>query len=78
MRNPKPEPQSRLSIAGAIAPLAPDLATIIASVMTALAERIRKLDAAPNIENLGDARRSVSQLHQAIHAPENFKLAASL
>ena len=43
---------------------------------TALVECVRKLDAQPSLENLGDACRSVSQLHLAIHAPENFKLAA--
>ena len=43
---------------------------------TALVECVRKLDADPNIENLADACRSASAVHQAIHAPENFKLAA--
>ena len=43
---------------------------------TALVECVRKLEDAPTLENLADACRSVSSLHAAIHAPENFKLAA--
>ena len=44
---------------------------------TALVECVRKLGADPTLEHLSEACRSASQLHQAIHAPENFKLAAS-
>ena len=44
---------------------------------TALVECVRKLDADPTIKNLADACRSASAVHQAIHAPENFKLAAN-
>ena len=44
---------------------------------TAMVECVRKLEDAPTLENLAEACRSVSALHQAIHAPENFKLAAN-
>ena len=44
---------------------------------TALVECVRKLDADPTLENLAEACRSVSAVHAAIHAPENFKLAAN-
>ena len=44
---------------------------------TALVEVVGKFSAAPTTENLCEAYRSVSALHQAIHAPENFKLTAN-
>lgn len=44
---------------------------------TALVECVRKLDAQPTLENLAEACRSASAVHTAIHAPENFKLAAN-
>jgi hypothetical protein len=44
---------------------------------TALVECVKKLEAEPSLENLSEACRSASQLHTAIHAPENFKLASN-
>jgi hypothetical protein len=45
---------------------------------TAFVECVRKLDADPSIVHLADACRAASALHQAIHAPENFKTAGAL
>ena len=45
---------------------------------TALVECVRKLNDAPSIENLANACRDASAVHQAIHAPENFKKAGAL
>jgi hypothetical protein len=43
---------------------------------TALVETVRKLDADPSLENLADACRAVSAVHQELHKPDNFKAAA--
>lgn len=45
---------------------------------TAFVECVRKLDADPSIAKLSQACRAASALHQAIHAPENFKTAGAL
>ncbi|HEV7405176.1 MAG TPA: hypothetical protein VGO11_19690 [Chthoniobacteraceae bacterium] len=42
---------------------------------TALVECVRKLDADPTLANLGEACRSASKVHQALHEPANFKRA---
>lgn len=38
---------------------------------------VRDLEADPSLETLSKSCRAVSALHQGIHAPENFKLAAN-
>ena len=51
--------------------------TVQLELATALVEVVGKFNEAPSVETLAESRRAVSALHQAIHAPENFKLAAN-
>ena len=56
---------------------AQDAIAVQLEMATGIVEVIGTLWHKPSLETLAEACRRISALHQAIHAPENFKLAAN-